>query len=296
MLQLLRVRRKLAVTGDDESLLKLWDLDRGECLQVCRGHTAGVHGVCVDWSSRRALSGSRDGTLMLWDLDCGACVQTMQDDGEWKLSVAMDWGAKRGLSGSRGGTLKLWDLDSAACLQTVRTGGGDVDCVAMHWSQRLALSSAHATFRLWDLDTGSSLKTFRGHERWISCLVVDWERQSALSGSGDGTLKFWHLDRADCQETYPCEEVVCCVTAHWPSHAVVGLESASLMLWDLVQRVCVAVLHGHSDRIHCVAMDWTTRLAVSGSRDGSVKIWNLESTSCRTLPHRSWCFCVALGS
>ena len=147
VLQLLRVRRKLAVTGDDESLLKLWDLDRGECLQVCRGHTAGVHGVCVDWSSRRALSGSRDGTLMLWDLDCGACVQTMQDDGEWKLSVAMDWGAKRGLSGSRGGTLKLWDLDSAACLQTVRTGGGDVDCVAMHWSQRLALSSAHATFR-----------------------------------------------------------------------------------------------------------------------------------------------------
>eukprot|EP00439_Symbiodinium_sp_Y106_P004474 s4937_g1.t1 len=57
-LQLLRIFRPFALTCSTDCTLKIWDMDRAECVQTLRGHGDGVMSVAVDWKSRYAVSGA----------------------------------------------------------------------------------------------------------------------------------------------------------------------------------------------------------------------------------------------
>jgi WD40 repeat protein len=48
-----------------------------------------------------------------------------------------------------------------------------------------------------------------------------------------------------------------------------------ILVWDLEAEKRLASYVGHEDAVSCVALTSSSRYAVSGSRDGSLKIWNL---------------------
>jgi WD40 repeat protein/serine/threonine protein kinase len=68
-----------AITGSDDSTVRLWDLTTGNCLRVCRCKSGGIFSVdyCGD---RHAVSGGGDTTIRLWDLDNGRCVHTFEPE------------------------------------------------------------------------------------------------------------------------------------------------------------------------------------------------------------------------
>lgn len=105
--------------------LKLWDLDRGECLQTFRGHDLDILGVAMDCASKRVLTAGVDKVLKMWELDSGACVLTFMGHNDFVACVQVDWSARRALSGSGDGELRLWDLDSGDCLSTWKLDGPD---------------------------------------------------------------------------------------------------------------------------------------------------------------------------
>eukprot|EP01112_Ceratiomyxa_fruticulosa_P016542 TRINITY_DN5013_c0_g1_i1.p1 TRINITY_DN5013_c0_g1~~TRINITY_DN5013_c0_g1_i1.p1 ORF type:complete len:386 (-),score=63.32 TRINITY_DN5013_c0_g1_i1:109-1200(-) len=52
-------------------------------------------------------------------------------------------------------------------------------------------------------------------------------------------------------------------------------------LWDVETRQCTGVLKGHTDYLHCVTLGKTSFQPITGSEDGTVKIWDpktLQST------------------
>jgi WD40 repeat protein len=57
-----------ALSGGNDTILRLWDLTTGR--EVCRlhGHTMGVTCAAFSPDGRRAVSGSDDGTIRLWAL------------------------------------------------------------------------------------------------------------------------------------------------------------------------------------------------------------------------------------
>ena len=77
-----------ALSGSDDSTLKLWDLESGALLHTLEGQTDWVTAVAVLPDGRRALSGSFDKTLKLWDLESGALLHTSKATG-WVKAVAV---------------------------------------------------------------------------------------------------------------------------------------------------------------------------------------------------------------
>ena len=80
-----------ALSGANDCTLKLWDLDRAECIGTLLGHEGAVNCVRADWPSLRALSGSHDCTLKLWDLRGASCTQTLRGHEGGVNCVAVDW-------------------------------------------------------------------------------------------------------------------------------------------------------------------------------------------------------------
>ena len=60
-----------AVSGSDDSTVKLWDLENGaEVRTLLTSRFVDV--VALNWDSRHALIASADQTLKIWDLETGA--------------------------------------------------------------------------------------------------------------------------------------------------------------------------------------------------------------------------------
>ena len=62
---------QLATAGDDH-LIRIWDLERGDLLQVLTGHQDWVTGVAFSSDGCQLYSVGRDGMLGRWDLNGGA--------------------------------------------------------------------------------------------------------------------------------------------------------------------------------------------------------------------------------
>lgn len=60
---------------------RLWELEKGECIGVLSGHSAGVNSVAMDVAGGVAATCSADGTGRLWDLGSCQCMHVLAGHG-----------------------------------------------------------------------------------------------------------------------------------------------------------------------------------------------------------------------
>jgi WD40 repeat protein len=68
--------------------LSLWDLDRGVCLHILRGH-CGIVTVALTDDARRTVHGSEDMTLRLWDLVKESCSSLPLQQNAYSFAVGV---------------------------------------------------------------------------------------------------------------------------------------------------------------------------------------------------------------
>jgi len=281
-LQLLRIFRPFALTCSTDCTLKIWDMDRAECVQTLRGHGDGVMSVAVDWKSRYAVSGAHDCTLRVWDLDHCICVQAFQVDDHPAFCLDFDYSCGRILTGSWDKQVKIWDSETGVCLGTFKGHSGMVKVVRLHWPRRRALSgSCDGTLKLWDLGAESScIRSLNGHQDEVWSADVDWSRKTALSGSADFTLRVWNLTTGDCLAT---------LRGHTNGVSAVSLQAEegralssswdrSLRLWDLNRQECLVLLV-HGSAVTTMSVDWEHGKALCGSPQ-AMKLWDFNRQTC----------------
>ncbi|RLI14983.1 protein kinase, partial [Candidatus Bathyarchaeota archaeon] len=60
---------RYVVSGSVDNTLRLWDIEKGNCTRVFKGHTDLVFCLSFSPDGRYVVSGSKDKTLSLWELD-----------------------------------------------------------------------------------------------------------------------------------------------------------------------------------------------------------------------------------
>ncbi len=59
---------KLLITSSQDTLVKVWDVDAGHCLQTVVGHRSEVRSLDIDSEGSRVVTGSSDGELRVWSI------------------------------------------------------------------------------------------------------------------------------------------------------------------------------------------------------------------------------------
>ncbi len=315
---------RLALSGSKDKTLRFWDLQTGKCLRTLEGHKEHVESVCFSPDGRLVLSGSRDKTLRLWDLQTGECLRTLEGHMGPVLSVCFSPDGRFALSGSWDATLRLWDLQTGRCLRTLERHELPVESVCFSPDGRRALSgSEDKTIRLWDLQTGRCLRTLEGHEDSVYSVCFSPDGRFALSGSWDKTLRLWNLERGRKAFFRLAEPVstgqflldqsrfqtliqdaraalgvspVRSLRAAREARSLPGFERSreALALWfalycrlprrSLQSAWLDRVLEGHKNSVESACFSPDGRLALSGSTDETIRLWDLQTGKClRTL-------------
>lgn len=95
----------IIITGGLDNMLKIWDVETGECLNTLFGHVEGVWSLAFD--KLRIVSGSLDRTIKVWDTESGRCLYTLS--GHEGPVTCVGLGDTRIVSGADDGVVFVWD-------------------------------------------------------------------------------------------------------------------------------------------------------------------------------------------
>jgi hypothetical protein len=146
------------------------------------------------------------------------------------------------LSGGVDEALRLWDADRLRETRCLAHKLGPVEGVAVAPDGTWAASCSRRLFtkdlvvQLWDLPTGRRRGRLRGHTDRLLCVAICRHGQLVAAGGADRTVLVWPADQPD-------SPAVC--------------------------------LEGHTDQVSCVTFVPGNGL-LSGSRDGTVRLWDAK--------------------
>lgn len=246
------------VTRGDTSTIQMWSAETGDPLPVfdgVAGHDAALTTLDVSPDGSQIVSGGADWTVILWDTisstarrfdggDLGghtAAVRSVafSDDGRWVVSGGDD------------NTIIIWDATTGLPVQRVTADNVEpavVNDLTFDPSGELIMAALSNP----DMD-GSQ--------------VVVLERES-------GTVTF----RANYAETVttvtfsPEFDPTLDATNHL---IMFGLQSGSLVLYDLLQATVVNQFDVHTGSIRDVTFNEDGRSLLSASADGTVRVWDI---------------------
>jgi WD40 repeat protein/serine/threonine protein kinase len=267
------------LSGSRDRLLMLWDSASGQRLRTFSGHAEKVLAVALSGDGRFALSGSADRTLRLWDAAHGRCLRVFEGHQGGVTSVGFSAGGAYVLSGSEDRTLKIWQRTTGRCLATLEGHAGTVHSLCLAGNGRQLLSaSADATLALWTLPTDqfapyvlsrvlpsdTALSAWIEYERSLKrarLALTDGEAVRAAQNLREARSQAGHGRRPEAMALWTALYVLL------PRRSLQGS-------WD------GPLLSEHSEAVTSVCLSADGGLALSGSADRTLKLWQPSEGRC----------------
>ena len=242
----------------------------------------GTTAVALSSDGWRAMSGHTDGALRVWEVSSGTCTAVLEGHTAGITGIALCDREKVLVSCSEDGTLLVWDPASAKCKQVLSGHEGSVRCVSISADGQSILSGgADGTLRLWNAGTGECLQTFEGHTDVVQAVEISRDGELALSGGADCTARLWDVSTGECRAALEgLAHRVRAVSLSADKSIALCTTGTALFVWDLKTSSITKRFKGHSAEISSVCLAEDSRYALTATRKGTVKIWDIESGQC----------------
>lgn len=268
---------KVAVSGSQDSTLKLWDVATRKELRSFNAHSSFVSSVAYAPDGKTFISGSWDKTIKLWDVVTGKELRSFSGHSSIVTSVAYAPDGKTIISGSWDNTIKLWDVASGKELRSF-SEYSYVTSVAFSPDGKTILSGSwDKAIKLWDVATGWELRRFRGHSKAVTSVTYSPDGKTILSGSEDTTLKLWDLVSGNELGSFSGHSSKVLSVAYSPDgrKVVSGGEDKTVKLWDVKTGYELGSFSGHTEAVSSVSYSSDGRMVLSGSEGNTIKLWDV---------------------
>lgn len=284
----------IIASGSSDNTVKLWGTENGQLLQSLEGHTSRIWDVTANQDATLLASASADGEVRIWSLSGagpgGIAAGAGGDDGGAAAGTSAGTGAgaggSAGVGAGAGSAAPAEGGEVVATFQTAITGhAGDVYSACFHPDGNyLATGGYDKTVRLYDVRSGTLVRTFTGHGLSVSSVRFNPLGNLIVSGSKDRTIKFWDIFSGVCVKTYSSHlmEVSSVAVNRTGTQLLSACKDNSNRLWDMRTARPILRLKGHENTSkNFVRCDFgpNDSVAVGGSEDGLLYLWDLDSGS-----------------
>lgn len=267
---------RLMVSASFDHTLRLWDLERKTELHTFFGHTDVVSAVAIS-ANGQLISASWDRTLRVWDLAHRELVSVLAGHSYRVMGVAVTPEGQRVISASGDTTLNVWDLTIPAVVQSPPSDAGMVIAIAITPDSRYVVSytrePAPRTYTVWDLETAAVVHTSRGYLNHV--------RDGRLMlKAGDGQTLMVRDLREQTQRVLPL--------GGWTNRKTIFLPDGQSLLFENLWTPIIHLVRsasadsrlafvGHRSDVYDVAVTPDGKLAITGSDDRTVRVWELDT-------------------
>jgi len=215
------------------------------------GHTTGINSLAINPTGTILASGSR-GEIRLWDLITGQLISALSE---------YPW-------------VKSWEINEVNCLAFSPDG------------YTLVSGGMDTTLKIWHTGAKDLIDILEQHNGIVRCLTFSPSGQLIASGGDDRKIYLWNRLQREASSAISWGDGVPHSLAFSPN----GLELASgsyrkIKVWRLSEQKkaqppnakLLLTLTAHSHIVTAVVFCPDHQTLLSGSRDGTIKLWHLET-------------------
>ncbi|EPR79878.1 Guanine nucleotide binding protein beta subunit [Spraguea lophii 42_110] len=129
---------------------------------------------------------------------------------------------------------------------------------------------------------GKYIKSYEGHSGFVNCITTNSSNDKIISGSSDNTARIFDVESQKSVVLKGHTRDITSISINTEDNKIItGSVDGKIMLWN-TQGKCAEVFDGecqntHTSWINCVAFrPFNSNIVVSGSEDGTLKIWDIE--------------------
>ncbi|MEU6879608.1 hypothetical protein [Streptomyces sp. NPDC046712] len=293
--------RRVAGGGEE---VRLWDATNGTRLKEWEAASGAAVALSAD--GRRVMA-SGGGRIVMWSEPHGhwpVRLETRKPDGRWgppgigargdraAVSFGADGMLALGICGDN--SLRIWDLTSGHCVRTLTGHGTWCNEVWLSPDARRAVwGGADGEVRVWDVDAGTSLSI--PHEgAWIDSVCLGADGRHVLCAGDHRGRTLWLLDAAtgafvrsfdDVDDISPngtsadedrSGQVLMARLTSDGRFAVSAEQDGAVRFWETATGRLLRTLDAHADEVQGIALTPGDRCLLSGSTDGTLRLWELD--------------------
>ncbi|XP_051187171.1 protein ROOT INITIATION DEFECTIVE 3 isoform X2 [Lolium perenne] len=141
----------------------------------------------------------------------------------------------------------------------------------------LAASSADAGVAAWDLRTGAEAIRHRpcsSRPRAITAVADRFLAAAQAPAGNSAPIHYYHWDKPQVAvKSFPAEPIRVLIADPEGNYLIGGGISGDIFFWEVASGELLVQWHAHYRDVRCLAL--YDLLLVSGSEDGSIKVWDL---------------------
>uniref|UniRef100_A0A8C7DC27 Pleckstrin homology domain interacting protein n=1 Tax=Oncorhynchus kisutch TaxID=8019 RepID=A0A8C7DC27_ONCKI len=214
--------------------------------------------------------------------------------------VTFDRTGRRIFTGSDDCLVKIWGTDEGRLLATLRGHAAEISDMAVSYENTmLAAGSCDKTIRVWCLQTCVPLAVLEGHSASITSLqfspLVSGSKRFLSSTGADGTICFWQWDARTLkfgqgpgkftERSRPGVQMICSSFSAGGMFLATGSTDHIIRVFYFGsgQPQKISELESHTDKVDSIQFSNCSDRFVSGSRDGTARIWQLHQQEWRSI-------------
>lgn len=269
-----------AVSASEDNTMKLWAVERGECVRVYTGHQGSVDSLGINADSTIVMSTARDRTLRIWDRQSGDCARDLPIDREASRGAVLSSDGRHALVRKGSTQFMLMSVLTGQPLMTF-TGHTDwVHAMAFCPGESYVVSGADdGTVRVWSRETGICARTMAGHDGGILTMAVAEEMPVCITGGRDGCIFIWDWKTGENLRVMKGHRgaVRTLAVARDGLVALSGGDDGTVRMWATRRGRCVRTFDDHEGEVRTLALSADGALGISGGLDKRLRLWQLST-------------------
>uniref|UniRef100_G1K3G9 Mitochondrial inner membrane protease ATP23 homolog n=1 Tax=Xenopus tropicalis TaxID=8364 RepID=G1K3G9_XENTR len=207
--------------------------------------------------------------------------------------VTFDRTGRRIFTGSDDCLVKIWSTDDGRLLATLRGHAAEISDMAVNFENTMiAAGSCDKMIRIWCLRTCAPLAILQGHSASITSLqfspLCNGSKRYLSSTGADGTICFWLWDAGTLkinprptkytERPRPGVQMICSSFSSGGMFLATGSTDHVIRVYYFGsgQPEKISELEFHTDKVDSIQFSNTGNRFVSGSRDGTARIWQFK--------------------
>lgn len=259
-----------------DGAIEFWRVATAQRVGDLPGQGHGVDDLAFSPNGDKLVSAGADKTVKIWDTKTGEELHSLADHTDQVNSVAISPDGKTVVSGGDDRTVVLWDLATGTARHMPNAHKERVSAVAFSPCGKTLVTGSADTVRFWDVPTATQIESLPQTLQASSSLCFSPNGQ-ILASSFAQTITLLEWKTGTVLSTIQLVEPEPSALSFSPDGKTLAVGCGPLVrLFNTSLDEFTHILSGHSDHVTSVSISPDGETLVSGSRDGTIKLWDVS--------------------